>query len=253
MKGLLTELERKNVLTKEDIAYMMDPVVLKLDSTIEDVKHMVDVCKKYNCGTCFCWPCYYEELVELLEACPVTKFGTSLAFPSGQESTKTKVYLAKEWAPLMPGTNDMMMNVGWLKSGKDDLVYEDIKAVREAAPVVPLKVIIEAMLLTDKEIVRACNIAMKAGADYIKTGSGFSVGQPTTVHHVKLIKDTVGDKMLIKAAGGIRSLSTLLKMYKVGATRFGISCSSAEAILNEVDALGGKVSLDDVVIDESEL
>ena len=112
MKGVLTERPRKNVLTKDDIAFMMDPVVLKLDSTIDDVKHMVDVCKKYGCGTCFCWPCYYEELVELLEDAEVTKFGTSLAFPSGQESTKTKVYLAKEWAPLEPGTNDMQMNVG---------------------------------------------------------------------------------------------------------------------------------------------
>ena len=231
----------------------MDPVVLNLDTTIEDVRHMVEVCKTYNCGTCFCWPCYYEDLVKLLEEAPVTKFGTSLAFPSGQESTKTKVYLAKEWAPLEPGTNDMMMNVGWLKSGKDDLVYEDIKAVRDAVPDIPLKVIIEAMLLTDEEIVRACKIAMRAGADYIKTGSGFSVGKPTTVHHVKVIKDTVGDNMLIKAAGGIRSLSTLLKMYKVGADRFGISCNSAEAILAEVDALGGSVNIDDVEIDESEL
>jgi len=182
MKGILTEPERKKILTKEDIAYRMDPVVLNLDTTIEDVRHMVEVCKTYNCGTCFCWPCYYEDLVKLLEEAPVTKFGTSLAFPSGQESTKTKVYLAKEWAPLEPGTNDMMMNVGWLKSGKDDLVYEDIKAVRDAVPDIPLKVIIEAMLLTDEEIVRACKIAMRAGADYIKTGSGFSVGKPTTVH-----------------------------------------------------------------------
>ena len=67
MKGILTEPERKKILTKEDIAYRMDPVVLNLDTTIEDVRHMVEVCKTYNCGTCFCWPCYYEDLVKLLE------------------------------------------------------------------------------------------------------------------------------------------------------------------------------------------
>lgn len=253
MKGILTERPRKNVLTKDDIAYMMDPSVLKLDTTIDDVKHMVEVCKKYGCGTCFCWPCYYPELVELLEDAEVTKFGTSLAFPSGQESTKTKVYLAKDWAPLEPATNDMQMNVGWLKAGLYDLVLNDIKAVREATPGVPLKVIIEAMLLTDEEIAKAAELCVEAGADYVKTGSGFSVGKPTTVHHVKVIKDTIGDRAYIKVAGGVRDLNTLLKMYKVGATRFGIGCAAAEKILAEVDALGGEINLDDVVIEESEL
>ena len=232
---------------------MMDPSVLKLDTTLSDVKHMVDVCKKYGCGTCFCWPCYYPQLVELLEDAPVTKFGTSLAFPTGQEATETKVFLAHQFMKLEPATNDMQINVGWVKEKFDDLVYNDIKAVRDATPGVPLKVIIEAMLLTDEEITRASQIAVKAGADYVKTGSGFSIGKPTTLHHVKVIKDAIGDTALIKVAGGVRDLDTLLKMYKLGATRFGIGCASAEKILEEVDALGGEINLDDIVIDESEL
>lgn len=253
MKGILTERPRKNVLTKDDIAYMMDPSVLKLDTTLSDVKHMVEVCKKYGCGTCFCWPCYYPQLVELLEGAEVTKFGTSLGFPTGQETTETKVFLAHQFMELDPATNDMQINVGWLKEGFDDLVYNDIKAVRDATPGVPLKVIIEAMLLTDEEIVRACELSIKAGADYVKTGSGFSVGKPTTLHHVKVIMDTIGDRAQLKVAGGVRDLDTLLKMYKLGATRFGIGCAAAEQILAEVDALGGEIDLDTIVIDESEL
>lgn len=252
MKGILTEKPRKEVLTKEDIAYMMDPSVLKLDTTIHDVEHMVEVCKKYGCGTCFCWPCYYPQLVELLEDAEITKFGTSLGFPTGQETTETKVFLANQFMALDPATNDMQMNVGWLKAGLDDLVYEDIKAVREATPGVPLKVIMEVMLLTDDEIRRACELAIKAGADYVKTGSGFSAN-PTTIHHVKVIMDTIGDRAKLKVAGGVRDLSTLLKMYKLGATRFGIGCASAEKILAEVDALGGSININDIVIEDSEL
>lgn len=253
MKGILTERPRKQILTKDDIAYMMDPSVLKLDTTIHDVEHMVDVCKKYGCGTCFCWPCYYEELVELLEDAEVTKFGTSLGFPTGQEKTETKVFLANQFNALEPATNDMSMNVGWLKAGRYDLVLNDIKAVREATPGVPLKVIMEVMLLTDDEIRKACELSIEGGADYVKTGSGFSVGQPTTLHHVKVIADTIGDRAKLKVAGGVRDLDTLLKMYKLGACRFGIGCASAEAILAEVDAMGGSVDLNSIVIDESEL
>lgn len=252
MKGILTERPRKEILTKEDIGFMMDPSVLKLDTTIHDVEHMVEVCKKYGCGTCFCWPCYYPRLVELLEDAEVTKFGTSLGFPTGQETTETKVFLANQFMALEPATNDMQMNVGWLKAGLDDLVYEDIKAVREATPGVPLKVIMEVMLLTDDEIRRACELAIRAGADYVKTGSGFSAN-PTTIHHVKVIMDTIGDRAKLKVAGGVRDLNTLLKMYKLGACRFGIGCASAEKILAEVDALGGAVDVNSIVIDESEL
>lgn len=244
---------RKDVLTLSDIGYMMDPSVLKLDTTYEDVVHMVDIAKKYGCATCFCWPCYYPQLVELLKDAPITKFGTSLGFPSGQESTETKVYLAKEWLKLGPAENDMVMNVGYLKSGNYEACLNDIKAVREAAPDVSLKVIIEAMLLTDDEIRKACELVMAGGADYVKTGTGFSVGQPTTLHHVKVIKDTVGDNIKIKVAGGVRDLATMMKMYALGACRFGIGCSSAEKILAEAAAIGHDIRPADFTIDPSEL
>jgi len=232
---------RKDVLTAKDIAYMMDPSVLKLDTSIKDVEAMVEACKNYDFGSCFCWPCYYPELVELLKGTN-TAFGTSLAFPSGQETTETKVYLAHEFMKLDPVENDMVMNVGWLKAGLYDLVLEDIKAVREATKGTSLKVIIEAMLLTDEEIIKASELCIEGGADYVKTGTGFSQN-PTTLHHVELIKATVGDRAKIKVAGGVRDLDTLLRMYKRGACRFGIGLSNAIKIIEEVIAMGHDIDM----------
>lgn len=243
---------RKDILTVKDIAYMMDPSVLHLDTTPEDVDHMVEIAKKYGCGTCFCWPCYYPKLSAALKGSGVA-FGTSLAFPSGQESTKTKVYLAKEWAQFEPAEHDMVMNVGLLKSGRYDECLADIKAVREVTEGISLKVIIEAMLLTDDEIKKACEIVMASGADYVKSGTGFSVGKPTTLHHVKVMKDTVGDALKVKVAGGVRELDTLLKMYKLGASRFGIGCAAAEKILADAAALGRDIDINTIEIDPSEL
>ena len=243
----------KRVLTVEDIAYMLEPSVLHLDTSIKDVDEMIECVKKFGCKVCFCWPCYYEYVTEQLEGTGC-HLGTSLAFPSGQESTETKVYLAKEWAPLHPIVNDMVMNVGLLKAGKYDECLADIKAVREATPGVDLKVIIEAMLLTDDEIRKACELTIAGGAEYVKTGTGFSVGKPTTLHHVKVMKDFVGDRIKIKVAGGVRSLDTLLKMYKLGAQRFGIGLAAARSILEEAAAYGRPIDIDkDVVIDPSEL
>lgn len=242
---------RKEILTSKDIAYMMDPSVLKLDTTTEDVDHMVEIATKYGCGTCFCWPCYYPQLSAALKGTGVA-FGTSLAFPSGQEATKTKVYLAKEWAQFEPAEHDMVMNVGLLKSGRYDECLADIKAVREVTEGISLKVIIEAMLLTDDEIKKACEIVLASGADYVKSGTGFSVGNPTTLHHVKVMKDSVGDQIKIKVAGGVRKLDTLLKMYKLGACRFGIGCSAAEEILADA-AARGDIDINTIEIDPAEL
>lgn len=222
---------RKEILTPEDIAYAIDPSVLKLDTTLEDVEVMVEACKKYNFGSCFCWPAYYPQLTEMLKETN-TKFGTSLAFPSGQEDTETKVMMAKHFNQYAPAEHDMVMNVGYLISGNYEACLEDLKAVRAATQGISLKVIIEAMLLTDEQIIKACEIVMASGADYVKTGTGFS-SAPTTVHHVEIIKKTVGDNIKIKVAGGVRDLDTLLKMYRAGAVRFGIGCKSAINIIEE--------------------
>lgn len=243
---------RKDQLTIEDIAYMMDPSVLKIDSTPEDVKEMIALCKRCHFGTAFCWPCNYLLLSEGLKDTK-TVFGTSLAFPSGQESTKTKVYLAKEFDTMNPGEHDMVMNVGWLRSGRYADVLADIKAVREAVPDKSLKVIIEAMCLTDDEIRKACDLCMEGGANYVKTGTGFQQ-KPTTLHHVQVIKEHVGDRIKIKVAGGVRDLDIMLRMYKAGANRFGIGVQSAEKIYLEAveRCKNGPIDLSTVSLEASQ-
>ncbi|MBD5093447.1 MAG: deoxyribose-phosphate aldolase [Subdoligranulum sp.] len=235
---------RKDILTVKDIAYMMDPSVLKLDTSYEDVYALVDACKKYDFGCCFAWPGYYTLLSELLKDTN-TAFGTSLSFPSGQEATCTKVQQAEYFMSMHPAEVDMVMNVGWLKSKRYDEVRADIQAVRDATQGASLKVIIEAMILTDDEIRKACDLSIEAGADYVKSGTGFSAA-PTTIHHVEVMHEAIAGRAKLKVAGGVRDLDTLLKMYKRGANRFGIGLASAVKIIEEAIAVGHDVNMVDV-------
>ncbi len=241
---------RKKILTVKDIAYMMDPSVLKLDTSYEDLYAMIEACKKYDFGSCFAWPGYYPVLSEMLKGTN-TAFGTSLSFPSGQESTLTKVQQAEWFMTMNPAEVDMVMNVGWLKSGKYDDVVADIKAVREATRGSSLKVIIEAMLLTDEEITKACDLCIEAGADYVKSGTGFS-STPTTLHHVQVMHQAIAGRAKLKVAGGVKSLDTLLQMYKIGADRFGIGLKSAVSIIEEAIALGHDIDIDAITIDDTD-
>lgn len=225
---------RKSVLTPADIAYLIDASTLKLDTSYEDVNHLIEACKTYNFGCAFAWPGYYELMSKELKGTN-TAFGTSLSFPSGQETTFIKVAQAHYFESLGAAEVDMVMNVGWLKSKRYDEVLEDIKAVRFACKKSSLKVIIEAMLLTDEEITKACEIVMEAGADYVKSGTGFS-SNPTTIHHVEVMKKAIGNKLKLKVAGGVRDLDTLLRMYKRGADRFGIGLAASIKIMEEAMA-----------------
>lgn len=126
----------------------------------------------------------------------------------------------------------MVINVGALKSGQYDIVHDDIKAVVDAAAGVPVKSILEICYLTDDEIKRGSEIAVKAGVTFVKTGTGWGP-KPTTVETVRLIKQTIGDSALIKAAGGVRNLDTMLAMIDAGCNRFGIGIRSAMNIFKE--------------------
>lgn len=218
-------------ITYSEMAKMMDPSCLKLDTSYADYDALVAACKKYSFGCAFIWPAYYAEFSVAIKG-TVTEFGTSLAFPSGQETTETKVHQARLFTSLGAQQVDMVMNVGWLKSGKYDMVKADIAAVREATKYTSLKVIIEAMVLTDEEIIKASEIVADCGADYVKSGTGFSA-EPTNLHHIALMKKAVGNRCKLKAAGGVRSLDTLTKMHALGVTRFGIGLKNAIAIAEE--------------------
>ena len=133
----------------------------------------------------------------------------------------------------------MVINVGKLKSGLDNEVYEDIHAIVETAQGMPVKCILEIAHLTNDEIRRGSSIAVRAGVTYVKTGTGWA-GKPTTVDTIRTIKSEIGDSALIKAAGGVKDLATLLAMTEAGASRFGIGINSAISIMKEAYEKYGK-------------
>jgi deoxyribose-phosphate aldolase len=235
-------------ITYAQFAKMVDVSALKLDTSYDDFNALVAACKKYSFGCAFIWPAYSAELRDALEG-TITEFGTSLSFPSGQEPTEIKVHQARYFTSLGADQVDMVMNVGWLKSGRYDQVKADIAAVREATKYTSLKVIIEAMLLNDEEIIKACEIVADCGADYVKSGTGFSAA-PTTLHHIAVMKKTVGNRCKIKAAGGVRSLDLLVKMHALGVTQFGIGLASAIAVTEEAIACKDEIVIPDIRLED---
>ena len=151
-----------------------------------------------------------------------------VGFPLGAMCTKAKAYEAKCAVEDGATEVDMVINIGWLKDRKDDLVLNDIREVKKACGDKHLKVIIEACLLTEEEKVRACELSVKAGADVVKTSTGFSTGG-AKAEDVALMRKTVGPDMGVKAAGGIRTYEDAMKMIEAGANRLG--CSAGIAIV----------------------
>jgi deoxyribose-phosphate aldolase len=146
-----------------------------------------------------------------------------VGFPLGIQTPKTKAFETMEVVSKGADEIDMVMNIGGLKSKRDELVKEDIQGVVESASGRIVKVILETALLTDAEKVNACLIAKKAGVDFVKTSTGFGGLSGATIKDVSLMRKTVGAKMGIKAAGGIRDLKTAIAMIDAGATRIGTS------------------------------
>ncbi|MBI9050348.1 MAG: deoxyribose-phosphate aldolase [Anaerolineaceae bacterium] len=235
-------------ITYAQFAKMIDASALKLDTSFDDFRELVGTCKKYKFGCAFIWPAYSAMLAEALKDTDI-EFGTSLAFPSGQEPTEIKVHQARIFTSLGADQVDMVMNIGFLKSGKYDLVHDDIAAVREATKSTSLKVIIEAMLLTDEEITAACKIVADCNADYVKSGTGFSAA-PTTLHHIAVMKKTVGNRCKIKAAGGVRTLDQLVKMVAMGVTQFGVGLKSSVAIAEEAIACHDEIEIPEINIED---
>jgi deoxyribose-phosphate aldolase len=160
----------------------------------------------------------------------------NVSFPSGSDSTSIKVAQARELMAAGCDEIDMVMNIGRLRSGDFAEVEADVRDVIETVRPTPVKVIIEMMVLTPDEIAQACNICVRAGASFVKTGTGWA-DRGTTLEDVQLVKSIVGDRVKIKASGGIRRLDTLLAMYEAGARRFGVNLKSGIQIVEEAVAL----------------
>ena len=223
-----------NTYTPYEIARMIDISAVRADSTLDEVQKVADAAKKYHFICAFAHPCFTEELVQLLKDREDIMVGGVSGFPSGADTTEIKVATAKQMLSLGVNEVDMVINIGALKSGRYDLVRDDIRAVVDACSV-PVKSILEVAYLTDDEICIASRLAVEAGVAFVKTGTGWA-NKPTTVETIKLIKSEIGDSAKIKAAGGVRDLSTLLAMIREGCSRFGIGLNSAIKIIQEAEA-----------------
>lgn len=218
------------MLTPQQIARMIDVSCVQAGSTEQEIREAAELAKKHNCVCVIVLPAHTPLAIELLADSPDILVGGVAGFPDGSATTAGKVAETKELLAMGCKEIDMVINITWLKAGRYDQVREDIDSVIRSAGGVPVKVILECHHLTDKEIVKACEICAGAGAAFVKTGTGWA---PTgaTVENIALMKQTVGDRCGVKAAGGVRDLETLLAMYELGATRFGIGVRTAEKIL----------------------
>ena len=217
------------------IPKMIDLSCVKADITKQELSDMAHFAKKYGFVCVFAMPCYTKWLIDAMADRPDIAVGGTAGFPSGADLAETKAQTAKTLVNMGCGEIDMVMNYSALRSGDYDLALGDIKSVKDAIGGIPLKVILEVAYLADDEIKRGCELSVQAGASFVKTGTGWAP-RPTTMHHIKLIKSVVGDSAKIKAAGGIKDLSTILAMAEQGCSRFGIGLASARSIMDEAES-----------------
>jgi deoxyribose-phosphate aldolase len=223
-------------LKSQDVAKMIDLSCVRTISNKADIEEMVDAAKEYYFGQVSINQCFIPYTKQLLAGSPDIHIVGNVSFPSGSDSTKTKVFQAQEMKDAGCDEIDVVLNIGKLRSGLIDEVQADLNAVMQVINPLPVKVIIEIMYLTRPEIEQACSISLAAGAAFVKTGTGWA-DRPTSLDDVKLIKSLIGDRAKIKASGGIRSLETLVAMYQAGARRFGVNLKSGISIVNECKAL----------------
>lgn len=212
---------------QKNISHYIDHTLLKPDATQEQIITLCTEAKEYEFASVCVNPYWVSLCRDQLKESPV-KVCTVIGFPLGANTTVVKV--AETLQAIEDGADevDMVINISALKSGKDIDVEADIRAITEAVQKATgnnqtlVKVILETCLLSDEEKIRACELSEKAGADFVKTSTGFSTGG-ATVEDVKLMKKTVGSRMEVKASGGIRDTQTALAMIQAGATRIGTS------------------------------
>ena len=214
------------------IAKYIDHTLLAADATREAVEKLCAEAAEHQFASVCVNSCWVKLSSECLSSSSV-HVCTVVGFPLGAMETEAKAFEAECAVKNGADEVDMVINIGYLKSGMTDKVLEDIIAVRKATEEKILKVIIETCLLSDDEKRIACELSMKAGADFVKTSTGFSQGG-ATVHDVSLMRSVVGDRLGVKASGGVRDYETAKAMIEAGATRIG--ASAGIAIVKEENA-----------------
>ncbi|WP_018923712.1 deoxyribose-phosphate aldolase [Salsuginibacillus kocurii] len=208
-----------------EISQTIDHTLLKPEATKEQVQRLINEAKENSFAAVCVNPSYVALAAEELKGTAV-EVCTVIGFPLGATTTEVKQYETKQMVAAGATEIDMVINIGALKSGDDELVKKDIQAVVEASKegAAITKVIIETALLSDEEKEKACKLSVEAGAEFVKTSTGFA-GGGATLEDVKLMREVVGDKAEVKASGGIRDTQTALAMLQAGADRIGASAS----------------------------
>ncbi|MBP3951309.1 deoxyribose-phosphate aldolase [Bacillus suaedae] len=207
----------------QSIANLIDHTALKPDTTKEQIITLCNEAKEYLFASVCVNPTWVKLAAEHLKDVNEVKVCTVIGFPLGASTPEVKAYETTDAINNGATEVDMVINIAALKEKNDTLVEADIRAVVDAAKGKALtKVIIESCLLTDEEKVRACQLAVQAGADFVKTSTGFSTGG-ATVEDIKLMRETVGPSVGVKASGGVRDLEGARAMVAAGATRIGAS------------------------------
>lgn len=210
-------------ITGRMIADMIDHTLLKADATKEQILKICEEARENKFASVCVNPAWVSTVAEALRGSSV-KVCTVIGFPLGATTSFAKAAETRDAVANGADEVDMVINVGFLKGHMDKEVLEDVKAVVNAAGGKLVKVIIEAAMLTDEEVVRACKLSVEGGTDFVKTSTGFGPGG-ATVHHVALMRETVGKDIGVKASGGIRDFAFAKELVKAGANRIGASAS----------------------------
>lgn len=221
-------------LTKEQFLGYVDHSLLKPNLTLDEMRRGCEFAAEVGAKAVCISPHRLGIAREILSGTPVI-IGTVAAFPSGAHMTEVKAFEARKCVEAGAAEVDMVIDIGALVSGYDDMVRDDIRAVVEAAAPAHVKVILEVHYLTDEQIVRGAQLVSEAGAAFAKTATGFT---PTgaTPHNVALLRQGAAPETQVKAAGGISTLADVIAVIEAGATRVGIS--RTKAILDEIEAQG---------------
>ena len=207
-------------MTTEEILSKVDHTLLAQTATWEEIRGVLDDAMKYHTASACIPPSYVKQAAEYVNGrLPIC---TVIGFPNGYSTTATKVFETKDAVANGASEIDMVLNIGFLKDRRYDEIEAEIRAIHEACEGRILKVIIETCLLTDEEKIKMCELVTKAGAEFIKTSTGFSKAGATFAD-VKLMKEHVGPVVKVKAAGGISSFDDAEKFIELGADRLGTS------------------------------
>lgn len=218
------------MINAKEAARLIDISAVQAYHGKREIDELLVYAKKYNFISVHTLPSWTKYISDALSDYPDIYVGAPVGFPSGGAHTEVKLYEARQL--ILDGVQemDLVLNIGKLKSGELQYVENEIKKVREIDNKLPLKVILETHYLTDDEIKKACEICIRTGADFVKTGTGWAPSG-ATIRVVKLIKDFVGSSIKVKASGGIRDLDTFYQMLDLGVERFGINIRTSIEIV----------------------